>query len=198
MKLRVEQYGAGVDLFLKEITKDQLTRFEEACSVFMGIYRKKSLDKLWYQNEAKMQKLFGVRSYRQMKSGNHRYHGPVLPTKNVFDDFIDFTDIYVNDELIKIDKQKIPYRFGPAPPLPLLTDSNVMVCHGEFFHGYARYETDISGPFSLKDLRLNFIDCGDNGYVLQSISYKGKEAFCRENAEKREYLKLQFVVKNKS
>lgn len=197
MKLRLEQYGVGVDLFLKEITRDQLTRLEKACAVFMGIYRKKSLVRLWYQNEAKMQQLFGVRSFREMKSANHRYHGPVLRTQSVLDDFLDFTDLYIDDQLVQIDKYQIPHRYHPTPALPRLTDANVVVCHGEFFHGYARYETNIRGPFDLRHLRLNFIDCGQNGYVLQSVSYKGKEAFCRENAETRDYLQLQFMVKNK-
>ncbi len=185
----------GMDLYVAEITREQLARLEKACTFFGRFYWKNSLQNLWYLKEDKMQAHLGVSSFRQMKSGNHRYLGPVLPNKDGLDAFLEGVEVTVDEQPIDIDAARISTRFRPAPPLPELTDSNVVVFHGEYYQGVTTWEIQAQGPFNPKQLRLNFVDCGDNGYIFQSVSFKDKTALGREEAHKRGFLKLQFVVK---
>ncbi|MGD9367789.1 MAG: hypothetical protein PVH87_18965, partial [Desulfobacteraceae bacterium] len=111
-----------MDLYIAEITRDQMTRMEKACSFFGNFYWRKSLQKLWYLQRDKMKALFGVDSFRQMKSGNHRYLGPVLARKNLLDAFVADIKVYENERLIDMDHTRIRAGFQPTPPLPKLTD----------------------------------------------------------------------------
>lgn len=70
-----------------------------------------------------------------------------------------------------------------------------MVFHGEFYRGMTTFEVQLKESFTLKQLRLNFMDCGDNGFVLQTISYKGKKYYGSEEAEARGFLRPQFIAK---
>lgn len=184
-----------MDLYIAEITRDQMVQLEKACSFLGKFYWRKSLQNMWYLNESKMQQLFGVSSFRQMKSGNHRYLGPVLPKKSDLDDFLAGINIYEDEEPVEIDPTKIKTSFKPMPQLPALTDKNVVVFHGEYYQGVTVFDAQLSDPFSLKQLRFNLIDCGENGFVFQSISYKGKRYFGSEEAQSRGFLKPQFIVK---
>jgi hypothetical protein len=193
--VRIDKYGYGMDLYIAEITRDQMTQMEKACSFFGNFYWRKSLQNLWYLKQDKLKALFGVDSFREMKSGNHRYLGPVLTRKNLLDAFVADIKIYENDRLIDMDHAKIRALFQPTPPLPTLTDKNVVVFHGEYYQGVTSFEFQLSGRFTFKHLRLNLIDCGENGFILQSISYKGKKHFGSEEADTRGFLKPQFIVK---
>jgi hypothetical protein len=195
MKLRIEKYSQGMDLFVVEITREQLRRLEKACTFFGKFYWKNSLQNLWYLNEAKMAELFGVTSFRQMQTGNHHYLGSVLRSKKGLDAFLEGIEIYEDNHLLDIDASKIRTRFKPALTLPTLTDTNVVVFHGEHYLGVTTWEIQADPPFNLKQLGLNFVDCGDNGYIFQSVSFRGKTVLGQEEAQSRGFLKLQFVVK---
>lgn len=184
-----------MDLYIAEITRDQMVRLERACAFFGKLYWQRSLQKMWYLNEAKIQEIFGVTSFRQMKLGNHRYLGPVLPSKDGLDAFVSNIKIYENDKLLEIDPSRIKTHFKPIHQMPTLTDKNVVVFHGEHYHGVTGFNIPLSEPFAQKQLRLNLIDGGDNGFVLQSISYKKKRYLGREEADSRGFLNPQFVVK---
>lgn len=184
-----------MDLYIAEITRDQMVRLEKACAFFGKLYWQKSLHKMWYLNTSKIQEIFGVTSFRQMKSGNHRYLGPVLPDKAGLDAFLADIKVYENDKQVEIDSTRIKTRFKPLPQLPALTDKNVVVFHGEYYHGVTGFNAHLGEPFALKHLCLNLIDCGDNGFVLQSISYKKKRYPGREEADSRGFLKPQFFTK---
>jgi hypothetical protein len=97
MNLKIERFGNGMDLFIAEITRDQLRRLEKAATFFGKFYWKKSLQNLWYLKQDKMWKIFGVSSFRQMQSGNHRYLGPVLRSKQGLDHFLEGITIYEDD-----------------------------------------------------------------------------------------------------
>jgi hypothetical protein len=79
--------------------------------------------------------------------------------------------------------------------MPTLTGTNVLVFHGEHYRGTTAWELQAEPPFNLKQLRLNFIDCGENGYILQSAAFRGKKVLGQEEAQSRGYLKPQFIVK---
>ena len=76
MDLRICRDGYGLDLLIAEIRRDQLIRLEKACTFLGRFYWKRSLQNTWYLNEIKMKEIFGVGSFRQMKTGNHRYLDP--------------------------------------------------------------------------------------------------------------------------
>jgi hypothetical protein len=195
MKLRIEQYGQGLDLYIAEISRKQLHQMEKSCAFFGNFYWKRSLQNLWYLQEARMMELFGVSSFRQMKSANHRYLGPLLRRKSDLDAFLGNIEVQVDDSSIEIDASQIQTRFKPVPVLPVLTDTNVVVFHGEHYQGTTAWDIAAVPPFRLKHMRLNFIDCGDNGFVLQSVSYGDKKVLGREEAQSRSFLKLQFAMK---
>lgn len=183
-----------MDLYIAEITREQMVRLEKACSFFGKFYWRDSLRKLWYLSETKMNELFGVTSFRQMKSGNHRYLGPVLSKKSDLDGFLADIHVYEDDEPVEIDPGRIKTNFKAMPPLPALTDENVVVFHGEYYHGVTRFVAPLNDPLDLKQLRLNLVDCGDNGFLLQSISYRKKRYLGKEEANSRGFLKPQFIV----
>ena len=195
MNLKIEKYGDGMDLLIAEITREQLQRLEKACTFFGKWYWKKSLQNLWYSKPAKMQEFLGVPSFRQLKSANHRYLGPVLRRKSDLQPFLESIEIFEDNHVLDIDATKIRPRFQPTPDLPPFTHTNVLVFHGEYYQGTTRWELPSEGPFNLKHLRLNFIDCGDNGYILQSVSYRSQKVSSQEEAQTRGFLKLQFFVK---
>ena len=195
MKLKIEKYGYGMDLFIAEITRDQLVRLEKSCAFMGRFYWKRSLRNLWYLNGKKMHEIFGVHSFRQMVVANHRYLGPVLQKKSDLDSFLKGIRIFEDDAPIEIDAAKIPTRFQKPLPLPELTDKNVVVCHGEYYNGTTGFEVQIKESFAIKNLRLHFVDCGDNGFILQKIDYKGRKVKAVEEAEHRGFLKPQFIVK---
>jgi hypothetical protein len=191
----IEKQGDGMDLYIADITREQMVRLEKASAFWGKFYWRKSLQKIWYSDAAKMKAVFGVASFRQMKTGNHRYLGPVLARKSELDAFVHGIRIFEGDEPVEIDPTKIRTRFAPTPPLPPLTDTNVVVFHGEYYRGTTAYDISLDAPFSLKQLRLNLVECGENGFILQSVSYRGKLYFGKETAQSRGYLKPQFVVK---
>ncbi|MEJ2155893.1 MAG: hypothetical protein P8X96_11190 [Desulfobacteraceae bacterium] len=191
----LEKQGDGMNLYIAEITRDQMIRLEKASAFWGKFYWRNSLQKIWYFDTEKMRAVFGVNSFRQMKTGNHRYLGPVLTRRSELDAFLAGIQLYQDDERIDIDSAKIRTRFCPAPQLPPLTDTNVVVFHGEYYRGTTAYAIQCDEPFSLKQLRLNLVECGENGFILQSVSYRGRSSFGKETAQTREYLKPQFVVK---
>jgi hypothetical protein len=195
MNLRVEIYGYGMDLLIAEINRDQFAQLEKSCAFLGRFYWKRSLQNAWYLNEQKMGRIFGVGSFRQMKAGNHRYLGPVLQKKSDLDPFLEGVRIFEEDRSVAIEPAKIPTSFRQPPPFPVLTDRNVVVCHGEYYQGTTCFETQIADPFCLKHLRLLFTDCGGNGFILQNAVYKGHKIRGVEEAERRGFLKPQFIVK---
>ena len=195
MNLRICQDGYGMDLLIAEINRDQLMRLEKACAFLGRFYWKRSLQNVWYLNGKKMMEIFGVDSFRQMKSGNHRYLGPVLQKKSDLGAFLKGIQISEDNKPVEIDPTKIPTSFQKPPALPTLNDKNVVVCHGEYYQGNTSFETQISDGFSLKHLRLHFVDCGDNGFILHKVIYKGRKITGVEEAERRGFLKPQFIVK---
>jgi len=193
--IRIESHGDGMDLYVVEITRDQMVRLEKESAFFGKFYWRHSLRKIWYTDAAKMQTVFGVTSFRQMRTGNHRYLGPLLASKNDLEKFIAGVRFYEDDEPFAVDPSKIRTRFRPTDTLPTLTGSNVVVFHGEHYKGTTSYDIRLDDPFSLKQLRLDLVDCGANGFVLQSVSYRGKKYFGKETARSRGFLQPQFVVK---
>jgi len=184
-----------MDLLIVEISRDQLMRLEKACAFMGRFYWKRSLQNAWYLNEKKMKEIFGVGSFRQMKSADHRYLGPVLNKKSGLDAFLEGIRVSEENKLVEINPAKISTSFLQPPPLPALTDNNVVVFHGEYYQGTTCFETQVSDPFSLKHLRLHFVDCGDNGFILWKVAYKGRKISGVEEAERRGFLKPQFLVK---
>ncbi len=193
--VRIEKQGDGMDLYIVEITRLQMVHLEKE-SAFLGkFYWRHSLRKIWYTNTAKMRAVFGVDSFRQMRTGDHRYLGPLLASKKDLEDFISGIRFYEDDEPFAVDPSRIRTRFRRTPALPRLTDANVVVFHGEHYKGTTSYEIRTDDPFSLKQLRLELIDCGDNGYILQGVTYNGKMYLGKETAQSRGFLQPQFVVK---
>ena len=192
--VRIEKQGDGMDLYIADINREQMVRLEKASAFFGKFYWRRTLRKTWYTDTAKMQAVFGVTSFRQMRSGPHRYLGPVLAAKSGLDDFVSGIRIYENDEIVDIDPSRIRTRFKLTPSLPPLTDANVVVFHGEYYRGTTAFDLQLDDPFSLKQLRLNFVDCGENGFILRSVSYRGKQYPGKETAESRGFLKPQFIV----
>lgn len=184
-----------MDLYIAEITRDQMVRLERACAFIGKFYWQSSLHKMWYFNESKIREIFGVASFRQMKSDSHRYLGPVLPEKKGLDAFLADIKVYENDTRVEIDSTRIKIHFKPMPKMPTLTDKNVVVFHGEYYHGVTGFNVPLNEPFALKHLRLNLVDCGDNGYIFQSIYYKKKRYPGREEADSRGFLRPQFIAK---
>lgn len=191
----IEKQGDGIDLYIVDITRGMMTRLEKASAFWGRFYWRNTLQKIWYSDATKMQELFGVTSFRQMKTGNHRYIGPLLQKKSDLEDFVAGIRIYEDADPISFDPVKIRTRFKPAPELPPLTDSNVVVFHGEHYKGTTTYDIRLDDEFSIKQLRLNLVECGENGFVLQSVSYKGRQYHGKETAQSRGFLKPQFVVK---
>ena len=175
--VRIEKQGDGMDLYIVEITRKQMVHLEKESAFFGKFYWRHSLRNIWYTDSAKMKTVFGVSSFRQMRTGNHRYLGPLLANKNDLEDFISGIRFYEDDEPFDVDPSKIRTRFRPAPSLPPLTDTNVVVFHGEHYKGTTSYDIRLDDPFSLKQMRLDLVECGENGYILQSVSYKGKKYF---------------------
>ncbi len=193
--VRIEKQGDGMDLYIVEITRNQMARLEKESAFFGRFYWRNSLRNIWYTDGAKMQAVFGVSSFRQMRTGNHRYLGPLLAEKKDLEDFKSGIRFYKDDEPFDVNPSKIRTHFRPTPSLPPLTDTNVVVFHGEHNKGTTAYDIRLDDPFSLKQMRLDLVDCGENGYVLQSVSYKDKKYFGKETAQSRGFLQPQFIVK---
>ncbi len=193
--VRLEKQGDGMDLYIVEITRKQMVHLEKESAFFGRYYWKHSLRKIWYTNAVKMRTVFGVDSFRQLRTGNHRYLGSLLASKKDLEGFMSGIRFYEDDEPFTVDPSKIRARFRGTPALPRLTDTNVVVFHGEHYKGTTSYDIRTDAPFSVKQLRLELVDCGDNGYILQGVTYNGKMYYGKETAQSRGYLQPQFVVK---
>lgn len=193
--IKIIKHGDGMDLRIADITHDHMVRMEKECTFFGKFYWRKSLQRLWYLKDKKMQQLFGVSSFREMQSGDHRYMGPLLAKKTDLDAFLKQIQIYQNNQPIDIDSTRLKVDFEPAPTPPAITDDNVLVFHGELYKGETIFTIPDEESFALRHLRLNLVDCGKNGFIFQSVSYRGEKYFGSETAQDREFLRLLFIAK---
>lgn len=193
-ELSIQQYGYGLELYLARLTRDQWLRFERACAGWFGVYRKATLNKKWYAADKDFQHIFGVRDWRQLYAGEHRYYGPLLEERSSWDDFCDRTAIHLDGVEIRLEPRQIGHRFLKALPPPGLGDNHIMVCHGEGYNGYTHYTTQVEGTFDPAALRFDFIPCGDNGWVLQTVSYGDAALQASDDPSLREVLQIQVVT----
>jgi hypothetical protein len=59
--------------------------------------------------------------------------------------------------------------------LPHLNKNDVFVYHGSVDRVSIDYFANIHGHFIDNNLKFNFINCSEYGYMLKSIDYEGKE-----------------------
>jgi hypothetical protein len=194
--LKIETYGPGMGLYVGCISKQQLTTLEKACPSLLGIYRKKALERLWYHNPETMRSIFGVQSWRELCLPKHQYYGPLLSSKDELGNFLDNMDIWVDDQIVKINTRRIKRQFSPAPALPVLKMNQVAVCHGEYFTGHTLFSANMVEPFDLKKLKMIFVECGENGYILSRMRYGDQILYPKDKAHAKEELKLQFIARN--
>ena len=82
--------------------------------------------------------------------------------------------IYVNGKRIKYNLSKTTRTFTKIN-LPRLNRNDVFVYHGQLDRVSIDYSVDIRGHFIDNNLKFNFINCSEYGYMLNSIDYEGKE-----------------------
>ena len=180
-------------LYVGTLTRDQKHRLEKASAFLFGLYWKKTLNDLWYDNPDKMREILGADSWRDIYAGDQRYRGPVLGDRGNLAAFMDATGIYLDEREVKFRPGRITRRFkGPKAP-PRLTGENVAVCHGEHYEGYTTYAGRIETPFTEKQLCLTFADCGENGFILDRVAYAGKGMTRSDQVPEKEKLKLRFI-----
>jgi hypothetical protein len=192
--LSIQQYGYGLELYLARITRDQWLRFERACAGWFGIYRKTTLHKKWYAADKDFQRIFGVRDWRQLYAGAHRYYGPLLRERSQGDEFCDRTTVLLDGEEIRLDPRQVRQRFFKALSAPKLGDNHIVVCHGEGYNGYTHYTTHIEGRFDPAALRFDFIPCGNNGWVMQAVRYGDAVLLASDDPNQREILQIQVMT----
>jgi hypothetical protein len=82
--------------------------------------------------------------------------------------------IYVNGKSVKYNLSKIPRTYTKIN-LPHLNRNEIFVCHGQVYKVSIDYFVDTIGHFYANNLNINFINCSKYGYMLQSITYEGKQ-----------------------
>lgn len=82
--------------------------------------------------------------------------------------------IYVNGKRIKYNLSKTPCTYTKIE-LPRLNKNDIFIYQGEVHRVAMDYLTDICGHFLDNNLKLNFINCSEYGYMLKDIYYEGKE-----------------------
>jgi hypothetical protein len=85
-------------------------------------------------------------------------------------------------------------RFLKALAMPRPGGDHVVVCHGEGYKGYTQYAITIDAPFDRGALRFEFRSCGDNGYVLQNLSYGDRVLPASDDPKFREILQIQVLA----
>ena len=196
-KLIIETYSPGMQLYVGCISKMQLTTLEKACPSLLGIYRKKALERIWYHTPEVMQKIFGTQSWRDICLPRQHYYGPLLPDKENLNDFLNNVEIYLDDQAVKIAPRQIKCQFRASHPLPVLKKDQVAVFHGEYYSGHTLFRTKSPvAAFTLKKLKLHFVTCGENGYILYKIQYADQSLLPQESTTEKEMLKLQFIAKH--
>ena len=196
-ELKIETYSPGMQLYVGCISKMQLTTLEKACPSLLGVYRKKALERLWYHTPEVMQKIFGIQSWRNICLPQHHYYGPLLSGKEHLDDFLNNVEIFIDDQVVKIKPRHIKCQFRSSYPLPVLKEDQVAVFHGEYYSGHTLFRTNKPvAAFRLKQLKLHFVACGENGYILSKIKYADQNLLPQDSAVEKEMLKLQFIAKH--
>lgn len=82
--------------------------------------------------------------------------------------------IYVNGKIIKYNLSKTTRTFTKII-LPPLNRDDVFVYHGQLDRVSMDYVVDIRGHFIDNNLKFNFLNCSEYGYMLKTIDYEGKE-----------------------
>ena len=82
--------------------------------------------------------------------------------------------IYVNGKRIKYNLSRTTRTFAKIN-LPRLNKGDVFVYHGQLDRVSMNYFVDIRGHFIDNNLKFNFINCSEYGYMLKSIDYEDKE-----------------------
>ncbi|MEJ2638334.1 MAG: hypothetical protein P8010_02045 [Desulfosarcinaceae bacterium] len=193
-ELNIQHYGDGLELYLARITRDQWLRFERACARWFGIYRKATLHRKWYSTDRDFRRVFGVHDWRQLYSGDHRYYGPLLNARTEIDAFCEFTTLFLDGEEIRMDPRRMKMRFLKAPAIPKPGEEHVVVCHGEGYKGYTQYTGCIEEPFDSGKLGFDFLPCGDNGYVLETLRYGDGVLQMSDDPDNRDILQIQVVA----
>lgn len=193
-ELRIQQYGDGLEFYLARITRDQWLRFERSCAGWLGIYRKAKLHRKWYGADNDFRRIYGVHDWRQLYTGEHRYYGPILGSRSQCEDFFDRTVIHLDGAEIRLDPRQMRPRFLKALAMPRPGGNHVVVCHGEGYKGYTQYAITIDAPFDREALGFEFRPCGDNGYVLQNLSYGDRVLPASDDPKFREILQIQVLA----
>jgi hypothetical protein len=194
--LKIETYSPGMQLYVGCISKMQLTTLEKACPSLLGVYRKKALERLWYHNPKLMQKVFGIQSWREICLPKQHYYGPLLSSKDGLNDFLENVEIVLDEQAVRIDARQIKCQFKAAHPLPVLKMDQVAVFHGEYFTGHTFFISESVAHFKPHHLKMIFVECGENGYILSKIRYADQILYPRDRALEKEDLKLYFVARN--
>jgi hypothetical protein len=71
----------------------------------------------------------------------------------------------------------------------------VAVCHGEYYTGHTAFIHESISTFSLKKLKLVFVECGANGHILSKIRYADQVLYPQEQTFEKEKLNLQFIAR---
>ncbi len=82
--------------------------------------------------------------------------------------------IYVNGRRVKYALSKTPRTYTKID-LPRLKKNDVFIYHGVVDRVSMDYFVDIRGRFLENNLKLNFINCSEYGYMLKGIDYEGKQ-----------------------
>lgn len=183
-----------MDLYTGLITKEQMIRFEKSCATIFGVYRKKKLNAAWYHNRALAEKIFGVADWKKRTLTDYHYCGPLLPDKNAKRSFLEYLTVFLDNHEIQLQTDKIKCRFAAPKPPPLVGPEEVLVFHGECFTDYTVFEANIEGEFKPDELICWFEDCGENGYVLERITYGSESLHRFDTASEKEKLGLQFYA----
>lgn len=82
--------------------------------------------------------------------------------------------IYVNGKIVNHNLSTATRTFTEIK-LPRLNKGDVFVYHGQLDRLSMDYVIDIRGHFTDNNLKFNFLNCSEYGYMLKTIDYEGKE-----------------------
>jgi hypothetical protein len=193
-QLQIQIYGPAMDLYIGLVQRDDFRSLQKACSYMGLIYNKKKLSTTWYNRPDLMKSIFGVDDWRQIVSGGHHYYGPLLTDRKQLNAFCDMVDITLDEQEIAFQPAQLRTRFKAARQAPALTQSNIAVCHGEYYTGYTTYTTSLQAPLQLEQLRLVFADGGENGHFLTHIEYGRHKIMPHDSEPAKEQLALQLLT----
>lgn len=176
-KLKITIFGDATELLISTFPKKGADWIMEYCEEFKPYT---DIEEVWYGGLIPEEWKKGKESY-EVDNIFHEF-GFTFGERAEIQWFLDgnlvgrpkIKGIYVNGKIIKYNLSGTT-RTVTKVNLPRLNKGDVFVYHGRVDRVSMDYVVDIRGHFIDKNLKLNFLNCSEYGYMLKTIDYEGKE-----------------------